>query len=146
MPIAFLGLLTGDAINYFVARKYGTRLLRIAPFRWIVSTQKVQAAEKLLNEKGTGYLFFVRFLPLIRTVLFFTAGSLQVPARRFFTMDGLSTLIYLPALMSLAFFTGENINPLVTKFKQFQFILLGLVVCMGVVFLIRKSTRNSLSL
>ena len=146
MPIAFAGLLTGDAINYFIARTYGKRLLRIAPFRWIVSPKKVELAEIRLRQKGSRYLFFVRFLPLIRTVLFFAAGSLQVPPRSFFLMDGLSTLLYLPALMTLAYYAGGNIDQLLAGFKQFQFVLLGLVVCSGVAILVRKSAKSSVSL
>ncbi len=145
MPLAFFGLLTGDTINYWIARTYGKRILKVRPFRWILKPEKVEAAEIYLNQKGTRFLFCVRFLPLIRTILFFTAGSLQVPARTFFLMDGTSTLIYVPALMSLAYYAGGNIDLLVAQFKQFQFILLGLIMVASLFLIIRKSGKKPVS-
>jgi membrane protein DedA with SNARE-associated domain len=127
IPVAFLGLLSGDTINYLVARRFGPRLLKKPPFRWVLTEAKVERASRFLEEKGTGFLFFVRFLPLIRTALYFTAGSLQVRARTFFLLDATSTVIYLMGLMNLAFYASENINELIEKFKHFQFTLLGLL-------------------
>ncbi|MBC7397594.1 MAG: DedA family protein [Bdellovibrionales bacterium] len=145
MPIAYLGLLSGDTINYWVARTYGKKILSIRPFRWLLNPQKVCAAETYLNQKGTRFLFFVRFLPLIRTVLYFTAGSLQVPPRTFFLMDGLSTLIYVPLLMSLAYYAGENIDSLVVQFKQIQFLLLGFLLLVLSILFIRKPGKKPVS-
>jgi len=126
MPIAFAGLLTGDTINFFVARRFGPKLLSRAPFRWVLSPEKVKNAEAFLAEKGNRFLFCVRFLPLIRTVLFFTAGSLQVRPRTFYLLNMSATVIYLVILMNLAHSAGENIDALIPVLKRFQLVLLGL--------------------
>lgn len=146
IPVAFLGLLTGDAINFWVARIYGKRILNKPPFKWILTPEKVSAGERYLQGKGNSFLFCVRFLPLIRTVLYFTAGSLQVKPKTFFLLDGASTLIYLFALMNAAFYAGENIDPLIATLKKFQFALLGLLILGAFVFIIlKKSKRPALS-
>ena len=137
-PIAFLGLLTGDSINFFVARTYGPKILSRAPFRWILSPEKVKTAEIYLSEKGNRFLFCVRFLPLIRTALFFTAGSLQVKPKIFYLLNITSTLIYLFALMSLSYAAGENIDSLINTFKQFQVLLLAMVVGIGITLYLRR--------
>jgi membrane protein DedA with SNARE-associated domain len=124
IPIAFLGLLSGDTINFFVARRFGPEILRRRPMKWILSETKVRNAEKFLAEKGNGFLFCVRFLPLIRTVLYFTAGSLKVSPRTFYVLNGISTAIYLVILMNLAYRAGENIDVLIANFKRFQLVLL----------------------
>ena len=99
IPIAFCALLTGDSITFFVGRKWGRHILAAKPVCWVLSPKKVELAEHYLNTKGTKFLFIVRFLPLIRTVLFFTAGSLRVRPRTFYLMDMAATAIYLPIVM-----------------------------------------------
>lgn len=142
IPIAFFGLLTGDTINFFVARRYGKKLLTIAPFKWIVSSKKVSAAETYLATKGNRFLFCVRFLPLIRTALYFTAGSLQVRPKTFYWLDCLSTSIYLMTLMNIAFYAGENIETLLPLFRQFQFVLLAIFVIFVTAFVVRNKTKG----
>lgn len=138
MPLAFLGLLTGDTINFFVARKFGPVLLAKRPFRWLLSPEKVRKAEIFLAAKGDRFLFCIRFLPLIRTALFFTAGSLQVKPRTFYLLNVTSTVIYLVLLMNAAHSAGENAELLFAGFKRFQFILLGLVIAGGVALYLKK--------
>jgi membrane-associated protein len=142
LPIAFLGLLSGDTINFFIARNYGKKILKQAPFRWILSEEKVADAEKYLQEKGNAFIFCVRFLPLIRTVLYFTAGSLQIKPRMFYLLNGASTLIYLFGLMNAAFYAGENIDQLIATFKQAQFTFLGLFALVFFTFFIRKKIKR----
>ena len=143
MPIAFLGLLTGDTINFFVARKFGPKLLARPPFKWILSEQKVKAAEHFIRERGERFVFFIRFLPLIRTALFFTAGSLQVRPVRFYLLNGSATLLYLAGLMNLAYAAGENSDALVTNFKKVQFTLLWTAIGLVVAVLIRKKMKRA---
>ena len=146
MPIAFLGLLTGDSINYFVARNYGKRILSKRPFSLILKPEKVAAAEVYLNEKGSRFIFFVRFLPLIRTVLYFTAGSLQIPPRTFYLLNGLSTAIYLSLLMNASFYAGEHIDHVIALLKNCQFFLLGAVTLAFIAMLYRRKNKRSCAL
>jgi membrane protein DedA with SNARE-associated domain len=142
LPLAFFALLLGDSINFFVARRYGKQLLRVRPFRWILKEQKVNEAEQYLNTHGTKFLFFVRFLPLIRTVLFFSAGCLQVKPRVFYTLDGLSTLLYLPLLMGSAYYASNHLDALLATLKKFQFGLLGILILVGLFFWVKKKARK----
>jgi uncharacterized membrane protein YdjX (TVP38/TMEM64 family) len=141
IPIAFLGLLTGDSINFFVARRFGPTLLRNAPFKWILSPTKVEQAEEFLQRHGSKFIFCIRFLPLIRTALFFTAGSLQTKPRLFYLLDGVSTMIYLLVLMNLSFQAGTNIDLLITGFRKFQLGILILVMTV-IVFAVRANRRK----
>lgn len=142
IPIAFLGLLTGDSINFFVARKYGPKILSVKPFRWVLTPQKVKNAERYLNEQGNKFLFIIRFLPLIRTALFFAAGSLQVKPRTFYIFNCLATLIYLPVLMNAAYYTSENIDQVIAFLKNFQLALLSIFTVVMVYVIFRKKSKR----
>lgn len=143
LVLAWFALLSGDTVTFFVGRKWGKKLLSVRPFSWIFSAEKIAVAEHYLNTRGTKFLFIVRFLPLIRTVLFFTAGSLQVRPKTFYMMDGLATAIYLPLLMGTSYYASENIDAVLEFLKKFQFGLLGLVVLAVVVLLLRRRPKNS---
>ena len=142
MVLAFLALISGDSINFFVARKWGKKLLHLPPCRWLFTPQKIQTAEHYLNTKGTKFLFCVRFLPLIRTVLFFTAGSLQVKPSTFYLMNMSASAIYLPILMGASFYASSNIDQVILILKKFQFGLLGAVI-LTVTFLYFNQTKKS---
>ena len=145
MVLGFLALMIGDSINFFVARRYGKKIIRMRPFSWILSEVKVNHAEHYLSHSGNKFLFLVRFLPLIRTVLFFTAGSLQVKPKVFYAMNATATLIYLPVLMGSAYFASEHIDQLVALLKKFQFGLLALVIIFALFFVLKKKKNEAIS-
>ncbi len=140
--LGFVALMCGDSINFFVARRWGKKLIRVRPVSWVIKAEKVEMAETYLNKKGTKFIFLVRFLPLIRTVLYFTAGSLQVKPKIFLLMNAGSTLIYLPALMGAAYLASTHIDQVVDTLKEFQFGLLGLVVTLALFFTIKKKIKK----
>ena len=136
--LAFCAILTGDSICFFVARKWGLSLIQLRPFRWILSEKSVNNARTSLEQRGQKFLFIVRFLPLIRTALFFTAGTLQVPPKTFYLMNGIATLIYVPLIMISSYYASANIDVVLHTLKQFQFGLLGVCAFVGVYLVIRK--------
>jgi membrane protein DedA with SNARE-associated domain len=145
MILAWFAILTGDTAVFFVGRKWGKKLLSVRPFSWLFKPEKIAMAETFLNTRGTKFLFIVRFLPLIRTVLFFTAGSLQVAPRTFFKMDTAATFIYLPLLMGTAYYTSENIDEVIAIMKRFQFGLLAVVFLVSLALVFRKKNRRNVA-
>lgn len=142
MALAFFALLSGDTFTFFLGRKFGKSILGRRPFRWLFKPEKIALAEHFLQTRGEKFLFVVRFLPLIRTVLFFTAGSLQVRPRAFYLYNATATAIYLPLLMTSAYFMSENIEQVVAFLKKFQFALLAAALTGIAVFLIRRKKSH----
>jgi membrane protein DedA with SNARE-associated domain len=140
MVLAFFALLSGDTFTFYLGRKFGKSILAKRPFCWLFKPEKIALAEHFLRTRGERFLFVVRFLPLIRTVLFFTAGSLQVRPKAFYLYNAIATAIYLPILMSTAFFMSENIEAVLATLKKFQFLLMaGLIVTIAIVFIQRRN-------
>ena len=142
MLLAFSAILTGDSITFFVARKWGLRLIQVRPFSWVLSERSVNNATQSLEVHGRKFLFIVRFLPLIRTALFFTAGTLKVSPRSFYLMNGVATLIYVPLLMGTSYYASSNIDVVLKLLKQFQFGLLAGVI-LFIILALRKKKANS---
>ena len=106
-PTAFLGILTGDSINFFTARNYGLRLLQKRPFRWFISKDKVVSAREKFKKFGPKFVFMIRFIPFIRAPLIFTSGTLHVQPKHFYFFNIASTALYLTLMIRCSHELGE---------------------------------------
>ena len=125
IPLAFLALMAGDSVVFFIGRKWGRCLLAHRPFSLILSEKKLDQAEYFFKTKGEKYIFLVRFLPFVRTALFFTAGSLKVRPKIFYLMNACATALYLPLVMGCAFYAAthmnsQHLNAMTELFKELQ--------------------------
>lgn len=108
MGVAWFGLLAGDALVFHWGHRFGARMLR---HRWaarIVSEERLARMQGTMQRYGPGYIFVVRFMPGVRTALFFAAGSLKMPYRHLFIYDGLAAAVELPLLVYGVRYVGGN--------------------------------------
>lgn len=138
----FTGILIGDLINFGVAKKYGPRVLKSALMQKVLKPTKVDRMTKLFQRFGEKYIFFVRFMPLIRTVLYFSAGLVQASTRKFIFYNGVSSIIYLLALMSLSYKIGTDIEKIRLFVLQFQLLFAGAALtAIGLAIYLRRQRR-----
>lgn len=136
---ALTGILTGDMINFMVAKKYGPMILKRPRLQKIIKPERVERMTELLKKSGAGFIFLVRFMPLVRTILFFSAGLMQVSTWKFILFNGLSTNLYLTILMVLSYKIGTDFNKLSSSVFQFQIsFALILVIIVTTLFFLRK--------
>lgn len=120
MVVAWFGLIAGDALVFHWGRRFGTRLLA---HRWaarIVSPERLAALQDTMRRYGPGYIFVVRFMPGVRTALFFAAGSLKMPYRHLFLYDGIAAVIELPLLVYAVRYVGGNWQRIMALVGEFQ--------------------------
>jgi len=106
MIVSWFGLLAGDALVFHWGHRFGARALR---HRWgarIVSPRRLESVQETMRRYGPAYIFVVRFLPGIRTMPFFAAGSLKMPYRHLFVFDGIAAAIELPVLVYTVRYIG----------------------------------------
>lgn len=120
--LGFFALLTGDSMTYFAGRKWGRTLIRKRPFSFVLDDAKMDLAESFFKRKGLIIVFMVRFLPMLRTSLFLTIGSLKVDIKKFYALDALSSAIYLPIVIIGSNKASANAPEIVATLKRFQFI------------------------
>ena len=120
--LGFIALLTGDSITFFSGRKWGRSIIRYKPFSFVLNDSKLYTAESFFRKKGYFFVFMVRFLPLLRTALFLTIGSLKVHPKHFYGLNALSTSIYLPLVIIGSNRAGANAGEIVATLKRYQFV------------------------
>jgi membrane protein DedA with SNARE-associated domain len=146
MAVAWCGLLAADTLVFHWGRLFGPRLLRhrlVA--RWVLPA-RLEAMQNTMQRYGPGYIFVVRFMPGMRTALFFAAGSLRMPYRFMLVYDGAAALVELPLLVYAVRYVGgrwQEILALIQRFQTFVVPALLVLLAVGVWLFIRRGSSDS---
>jgi membrane protein DedA with SNARE-associated domain len=147
VPIIFfcslLGIMTGDLINFTIAKKYGPVILNHSHIKKIVKPNKVEYMTHFFRKFGAAFIFVVRFMPSTRTILFFSAGLFRVSTWKFIFFNGLSTSLYLAILITLSYKIGADFKKLSSLLFEHPmvFILLAIFFILLIFYIKKKLNR-----
>lgn len=131
MAVGFVGILAGDSLIFNFGRKLGSSVGRKKGgfFARIITPEKRAKVEGLFEKHGQKIVMIARFMPGVRAVTYFTAGSVGMPYWRFILWDGLAALVSAPLFVFLGFHFGSELDYLVAQIKKSQTgVLVGLAV------------------
>ncbi|ATB48099.1 DedA family protein [Corallococcus macrosporus] len=135
MVVGFAGILVGDSLIYLAGRRLGGRLGREGSggfFARIVTPEKRAKVEGLFGKHGHKVVCIARFMPGVRAVTYFTAGSVGMSYWRFIFWDGLAALLSAPVFIWLGFHFGGELDTMIAKFKEGQFAVMGVLAVAAV--------------
>lgn len=141
----FVGCMGGDGVMFAIGRRYGMSIIGRRPFSWILTSKRLDRACQIMDRHGPKILFAARFMPGIRSVGFFTAGSLGTPYLRFLTYDGLAAMISVPFFVFSGWYWGENIDRAIAYVRRAEhgmFVVIGVVTLVTVLKAIRSRRRD----
>ncbi len=116
--VGLLGVLVGDGTMFTLGLKFGTRLVTKWPFRAILGGGRLEKTKEFLSSHGPKVLFTARFTPGLRSVVFFSSGTLGIRFRTFLFYDGLAALLSVPALVLSSWYWGEQIEQVIEKARK----------------------------
>ncbi len=131
-----VGVLTGDTLLFFIARRIGPSVLSRRPFRWWLTRQRRVQIEELFERKGGWVIFGARHVAGLRAPIFATAASHGMPFSRFLFWDALGLAISGPIIMGLGYFFAENIQSVFGDFRKLENIIFLFAVLAGGGFLL----------
>jgi membrane protein DedA with SNARE-associated domain len=141
MAVGFGGILVGDSLIFAAGRRLGAQAGRASTgfLARIVTPEKRAKVEGLFALHGQKIVMIARFLPGVRAVTYFTAGSAGMSYARFIFWDGLAALLSAPFFVWLGFHFGDKLDYAIERMKEGQLVFVGAVAVMGLgVFLWRK--------
>lgn len=142
MLVGFSGILAGDSIIFFIGRKLGSRVQQGRGFfARIITPEKRARVEGLFAAHGQKIVMLARFLPGVRAVTFFTAGSAGMGYLRFIAFDGLAALASAPLFVFLGFKFGGELDLLLAKVKDGQLAVIAALVGGVVAYLVYRRIR-----
>lgn len=153
MVVGFTGILAGDSLIYLAGRRVARRKSKPNGFlARIVTPEKRVRVQALFAKHGPKVVMIARFLPGVRAVTYFTAGSAGMKYRWFIFFDGLAALVSAPVFVYLGWRFGDQMDLVLEKLKKGQLgVVIALVVALGGWFAIsvyrkRKQKREDAAL
>lgn len=135
MLTGYLGIIVGDSMIFFFGRRLGSKVGQKPSgfFARIVTPEKRARVEGLFKKHGEKIVMLARFLPGVRAVTYFTAGSVGMKWRRFALYDSIAALGSAPIFVYLGFRFGGELDSLISAIKRGQRNVLIAIVVIGVV-------------
>ena len=128
--VGLAGVLIGDGVTFRLGQAYGQRMPRSVLDRFLtpVRTNKVR---RMFERYGNRLMFIARFLPGLRTPVFFTAGMTRaVSFADWLFMDGMAALVSVPVCVYLGVFGARNFEQLFSMVDSGRHIVWGaLLLC-----------------
>jgi membrane protein DedA with SNARE-associated domain len=144
--VGLTGVLAGDGISFILGRIYGDRVIRLPILRRVLPEARIAQAKSKFSTYGRGVMFIARFLPGLRTPVYFTAGmTRRVTFTRWLLMDGAAAVLSVPIWVYLGYFGARNFEWLFERVANGQLLLLGVLLTGALVaggLWWRRSKRN----
>ena len=141
MAVGFAGILVGDTLIFSAGRRIGTQVGRGGHgfFARIVTPEKRRKVEELFGRHGEKIVMIARFLPGVRAVTYFTAGSARMKYRRFIFFDGMAALVSAPVFVFLGYHFGDELEALVRAVRRGESaVIIILVAVVASLFIYRR--------
>lgn len=122
--LGYGGIILGDTIIFLAGKRYGLKILKYKPFSKIITKGRLKKAKRFIVDHGRKTIFLARFLPGLRTPIFFSCGTLKVKFSQFFLIDSLAAIVSAPLFTLLGYFFGDKIDILIKHLKKIDRIVL----------------------
>ena len=105
--VGLAGILIGDTIIFKAGSTYGEALLQTRIGKHIPG-EKVERIIGLFERHGPKFIMLARFLPGVRAVTYFVAGTTGVPYWKFLLYDGIAACVSAPGWVLLGHWAGRH--------------------------------------
>lgn len=145
LAVCLTGVLVGDIFVFVIGRYYGSRILKSKFLSKMVKARRIALVKLATKKYGNYVIFFARFMPGLRTPVYFSMGSFKKPFYIFFIIDGFAALISVPVWIYIGMIFGQNLPLLEHYLKNMRIgiYLLGIVLIVVIIsfhFLNKKIT------
>lgn len=121
MAACLVGIFVGDLLLVLAGRLLGRGLLERAPFRWVLTPQRLERSERWFSAQGAKVVLASRFIPGSRLPLFLAAGILRAPFARVAMALLLAGVVWTPLLVGLSAWTGGAV---LARFRSYERVAL----------------------
>lgn len=128
IAVSFAGVMLGDSCVFTIGALYGKKIRRIGFVRRMLPPHRMKMVRRKLHEQGNKVIFAARFMPGLRTPIFFSAGTLHLPFRVFFAYDGLAAAISVPTIVYAIYHFGSHVDRVIKVIKRLQFGVIGTII------------------
>lgn len=139
---AVLGAVLGDALSYWIGRRFGGALARVWPFSR--NPGLLPRGVRFFRKWGGLSVFIGRFFGPLRAVIPLAAGIMQMPSNRFWIANLTSAIVWAPMLMLVGHHAGRLAGRLIGPGNLIVLVLAGAVLAgiAGILWAVLRTGRD----
>lgn len=116
--------ISGDALNYFLGKRIGLRILKMkVGGRQLVSQKYIDKTNVFYEKHGPKTIIIARFVPIVRTFAPFVAGIGDMKYSRFFQFNVIGAIIWVVGITLIGYFFGTL--PIIQN--NFEIVIFGII-------------------
>jgi membrane protein DedA with SNARE-associated domain len=143
IPIALAAILSGDTIMFGIGRRFGLRVIGMWPFRKAFTPERLAKVETSFRKQGYRVVFLARFMPGIRTVFMFSAGTLGLRYWKFILSNFAGAIIVIPGTLLSVKWVAGNLDVIRAKLARGQWAVMGILAAGALVtYFYRRAART----
>jgi membrane protein DedA with SNARE-associated domain len=136
--VALLGEVVGSLIGYGIGR-FGGRPLVDRVGKYVLLTHRdLDKAEAWFARRGDTFVFFGRFIPLLRSWVSLAAGLGEMAIGRFLVFTVIACAMWCAALSSIGYALGASWHHVLNGFSYAGYVAAGLFVVLVVVLILHR--------
>lgn len=137
------GVAVGDTTIFLIARRLGPAALQRRPLKWLITPARHARIEELFARHGNVIVFMGRHMAGLRAPIFAMAGIHKMKLRQFWLWDGLGLCVSAPVVIGIGYLLADKLSEAKTYMKNFEMVVLGLLVVGGIGFFVWRKLRRS---
>jgi len=121
MVTGYLGIIVGDSLIYFMGRKLGGKVgTKPKKGFWgrLITPEKRGKVERIFEKYGDRVVMVARFMPGLRAITYFVAGSVRLKYGRFVLYDSIAALASAPIFVFLGWYFGGELERVFHGIKE----------------------------
>jgi len=136
-----LGCVVGSIFSYWLGMLGGRPLIMRYGKYVLISHKDLNRADRWFKKYGEAAIFFSRLLPVVRTFISFPAGISRMHFGRFVLYSFIGSFPWTLALAYIGLRLGENWEKIRGSFREFDYVIVGLIV-IGIIWYIWRHLKN----
>lgn len=108
VAVGLIGILLGDSVIFRAGQTYGEKILETRFISRHINGERVERTIHLFEKHGAKFIMVARFLPGVRAVTYFVAGTSGVPFWKFLLYDGIAACASAPGWVFLGYWAGKH--------------------------------------
>ena len=148
LPACMVGVISGDAILYWVGRRYGERALDHRLVRRFLDPARLGQIEAGYRRRGALIVFLARNVMGLRAAAFIAAGVVRVSFAKFVLADGVAIAYGVPLNFALAYFATTHLHRLLAEVHRVErwLVFAGLLAAAAAVYVVlRRHSQRALA-
>jgi len=120
-----VGVLLGDSIVFSIGRRGMTSNSLVARhLRKVMHSKRREWVERHFARHGNLTIFFGRFAPFLRSIVFGFAGMSKMSYARFLLVDGLAAALSVPLFIYIGYHFAQNVDSVMSLIARIKHVLL----------------------